>query len=322
VILLKNNQLFKVVNAKSSGFDSYEKGKIPFITNGFENNGFLGFVKSKLQDRVFTEDSVSVSAFCEATIQKAPFLARGNGGSGLKILVPQKKLGITDLLLVASYINRTQKWKYGFGRMITKDRLKKICQTIDLEKLKTKLSRQFNVESLLPKPIKSDSISHNKRWKEFSLEDLFEDITDGDYHVSSILDEGKTPFISCNTTDNGIAGYFKLPNLKTYEKCMTITSDGEYTFTPFYHPYKFNAQDNVLICKPKKSISLPIIFFVMLQLRRMRWRFSYGRKCYSNKIGKIKFKLPVTENDIINEKYIEKIVRNCYGWNLISNHFN
>lgn len=318
---MENNLLFKVVNAKSTGFDSYEKGKIPFVTNGFTNNGFLGFVKPKLKDKVFVEDAISVSAFCEATVQKAPFLPRGNGGSGLKILVPNKKISISDLLLVASYINKSHKWRYSFGRMVTKERLQKICKTIDLEKLKKKLSRQFHIESLLPKPKKPISVNHNVNWKEFSLNDLFEDITDGDYHVSSILDEGKTPFISCNTINNGLAGYFKIPDSKTYEKCMTITSDGEYTFTPFYHPYKFNAQDNVLICKPKKWVSLPIIFFTMLQLRMMRWRFSYGRKCYSNKIGKIKFKLPVTDNGNINEKYIENIVQNCYGWDIVLKNF-
>lgn len=319
---MENKELFDIVNAKSDAFENYECGDIPFVTNGFENNGVLGFVKSKEKDRVFRKDCICISAFCEATVQKAPFIARGNGGSGLKILIPNDKISMDDLLLVASYINKAHQWKYNYGRMITKERLRKISEFINISKLRNSVTTKINIESLLPKPSQKIKITHNSKWKEFTLTQLFNEISEGDYHVSSILTNGEIPFISCNSENNGLAGYFEIPVSQTYEKCMTITSDGEYAFTPFYHPYKFNAQDNVLICKPNKETTLPIIFFVMFQLRRMQWRFSYGRKCYSNKIDKIKFKLPITDDSSIDEKYIEHLVTNCYGWNLVQKYFN
>ena len=74
-------KLFTVEKAKSKGFENYEKGDVPFITNGIGNNGVQGFVKPNETARVFTIDAICVSAFCEATVQKAPFLPRGNGGS-------------------------------------------------------------------------------------------------------------------------------------------------------------------------------------------------------------------------------------------------
>jgi hypothetical protein len=118
--------LFTIKKAKSKGFESYEKGNVPFITNGIGNNGVQGFVTPNDTDRVFQTDSICVSAFCEVTIQKAPFLPRGNGGSGLSILIPKKKMELDELLFHAAYINQVYGWRFSYGRMITKDRLKEM----------------------------------------------------------------------------------------------------------------------------------------------------------------------------------------------------
>jgi hypothetical protein len=117
-------KLFTIQKAKSKGFESYEKGDIPFITNGIGNNGVQGFVKPNETARVFKTDAICVSAFCEATVQKAPFLPRGNGGSGLSVLVPKQTMSLDELLLHASYINKVYGWRFSYGRMIKMDRLK------------------------------------------------------------------------------------------------------------------------------------------------------------------------------------------------------
>lgn len=117
-------KLFAIQKAKSTGFENYEKGNIPFITNGIGNNGVQGFVKPNETARVFKTDAICVSAFCEATVQKAPFLPRGNGGSGLSVLVPKQTMILDELLLHASYINKVYGWRFSYGRMIKLDRLR------------------------------------------------------------------------------------------------------------------------------------------------------------------------------------------------------
>ena len=77
---MKIEELFIPHTARSSGFKSYEAGKVAFITNGFKRNGVLGFVKPKPADKVFRFTGIALSAFCEATVQMPPFIARGNGG--------------------------------------------------------------------------------------------------------------------------------------------------------------------------------------------------------------------------------------------------
>lgn len=118
--------LFKVTNAKSKGFKRYKHGKIPFISNGFADNGLVGFVTPNKNDRVFNKDSICISAFCEATVQKAPFLPRGNGGSGLKVITPLNEMNFEELLFNAAYINRVYSWKFSYGRMVTSARIKEM----------------------------------------------------------------------------------------------------------------------------------------------------------------------------------------------------
>lgn len=119
-------KVFKLTNAKSKGFDSYDVGDVPFISNGMLNNGIVGYVTPLELDRVFETKGICISAFCEATIQNPPFLPRGNGGSGLIVLTPLK--GMTDEMMIyyAAYINMYCNWRFSYGRMVTLERLKKL----------------------------------------------------------------------------------------------------------------------------------------------------------------------------------------------------
>lgn len=118
--------IFKVTNAKSKGFESYDDGNVPFISNGKLNNGIVGYVTPLEIDRVFEEKGICISAFCEATIQNPPFLPRGNGGSGLIVLTPLKPMNEELLTFYAAYINKYCNWMFSYGRMVTMERLKKI----------------------------------------------------------------------------------------------------------------------------------------------------------------------------------------------------
>jgi hypothetical protein len=81
-------KLFRLRTATAAGFNRYKQGDVAYVTNGFRSNGVIGFVKPEADDDVFTFSGIAVSAFCEATVQIPPFVARGNGGSGLVVLEP------------------------------------------------------------------------------------------------------------------------------------------------------------------------------------------------------------------------------------------
>ena len=318
-VLLKMNdshefplsRLFTVQKGKGGYRENLEIGKTPLVSATNKENGVLAHVDiiPTFLAPMITVERVTGQAY----VQTMDFATVPDD---LFVLVPKEKISLKKLFYVSAQIN-LQKWRTNYSRKATPKRLRKL--KLNLTNFK---EEKLNIVQRLPETKEIRVLKNNLRYKEFSLRDLFKVITLGDFHVSSELDEGAIPFISCSTTKNGIIGSFDIPLNQTYEKCMTITSDGEYTFTPFYHPYKFNAQDNVLICQPKEETTLPIIFFIMFQLRQMQWRFSYGRKCYSNKIDKIRFMIPINQDNTINEECIKNLLKNCYGWYLVEKSFS
>lgn len=146
------------------------------------------------------------------------------------------------------------------------------------------------------------------RLSRFKLKAVFSEVKTGDYHASSRLKQGNIPLISCKTEGHGVEGHFNIPTEKTYSNCVTIACDGT-PLTTFYHPYRFAAKDNVLVCIPRKDAKLTTIFYAVAYLNKERWRFSYGRKSYSNKIDKLSIPFPATPNGKIDENKIEEILQ-------------
>jgi len=151
----------------------------------------------------------------------------------------------------------------------------------------------------------------NDKTSRLKLELIFSEVSHGDYHASSQLEEGKTPLISCKTEktpEHGVEGYFKIPREKIYRNCVTITCDGDQPSTASFHPYDIAVKDNVLICKPKQGIKLTTLLYAISCINKERWRFSYGRKCYRNKFDLLTVPFPVDSKGKIDQKRIDEIL--------------
>lgn len=169
-------------------------------------------------------------------------------------------------------------------------------------------------------------IKKNSNLKEVPITDLFETpIKTGYYHVSGILDIGNIPLVSCVSENGGFEALIESPNTVVekvrakdqkiqvnHKHKITIASDGM-PLTSFYHFYKFTAKDNVLVCNPKEKYKFTTLLFIVTQLNSLRWRFSYGRKCYENKAHKIYIYLPY-KDDKIDEDYISTLFKNSPVW--------
>ena len=160
-----------------------------------------------------------------------------------------------------------------------------------------------------------------KKHKFFSLKQLFKDVEKGYFHASNQLDEGNTPLIGCGFLNQGLEGFFDLPEDKTHKSAITIAGDGSYPLSAFYHPYRFGAKDNVTVCVPKSDTLLSVLFYILLVINNERWRFSYGRKCYSRKIENLKFSLPIDDNEELDKEYMKEIVtRSSPYWKYLEKH--
>ena len=160
-----------------------------------------------------------------------------------------------------------------------------------------------------------------ERQKEISITELFQTpIETGEFHVSGEMDDGKIPLISTSAVNNGVEKYVDVSSEKTVVHAITIASDGT-PLTSYYHYYKFVAKDNVMVCLPRYQYRFTTLLYITTQLNRLRWRFSYGRKCYLNKVDKIKIYLPVTKSGTIDEGYIEYLAKSLPSWQMLAKLF-
>lgn len=313
----KVSDIFDVVTAKSKSIEDYSEGSVPFISNGFYNNGIISLVEPFDSDRVINELAICVSAFCEATVQKPPFIGRGNGGSGITILIPKnKKIKYSDLIGYASFINTNIKWRFSYGRMVTKGRISdeiiqdfKYDKKFTLEKLKEKLPKQNMNEMINP----TDLSFHS-----FLLTDLF-DLQHGDFHSLAAIDEGIYPTVSRIDNNNGIVGYYdKIEEANIYPSKIitvsTVTGDSFVQLDPFI------STDNVVLLTPKKELKTETLFYISLMINREKWRWMYGRQCYKTKFATTKIMIPSKSEKEIDEKLISEIFEKHWGWNMIKDY--
>jgi hypothetical protein len=115
---------FEVLNGKSSGEKNYREGDCPYISSGDSTNSIIRLVDNE-EDEVFSDGGITITAFGQAYIQPWSFMARGNGGSAVRILKPKFRMSINDLIWFASQIN-AQKWRFFYGRMAIKSRLERL----------------------------------------------------------------------------------------------------------------------------------------------------------------------------------------------------
>lgn len=311
----KIDDVFELHTAKSGSFTSHRAGTVTFVTNGFKNNGVLGFVKPLASDKVFSFLGIALSAFCEATVQIPPFIARGNGGSGLIVLEPKQSLSAAQLSYIAAFINKDLGWRFSWSRQASVDRVRRleIPDPADCD-------ITYNMKALLP------NASEVNRWKvrpifRFVSLDSVYNMRSGDYHNASSLPEGDIPLVSCGDANNGIMAFVNVPQDHVYNHRLTIAFNGMNTLTAKYHPYQFATKDDVAVCEPREPLRLSTEVFIQLMLNRERWRYSYYRKCYMDKLKRFSIPLPV-KNGGLDEDTMESILAAHPYWQFVKTRYS
>jgi hypothetical protein len=125
---------FDVKNGKSTGEKNYQEGDTPYISSGDMSNSIIRLVDSEIGE-VFSDGGITVTAFGQAYVQPWPFMARGNGGSSVRVLIPKYNMSFSELVWFASQIN-AQKWRFFYGRMSIKSRLERLEITSPHKRIK------------------------------------------------------------------------------------------------------------------------------------------------------------------------------------------
>lgn len=119
------NVFFTVVGGKSAGESNYLAGSCPYISSGDSQNSIIRLVND-VEGEVFEQGAITVTCFGQAYVQPWRFMARGNGGSSVRVLIPKYKMTYSELAWFAAQINM-QRWRFFYGRMAIQKRLKMLA---------------------------------------------------------------------------------------------------------------------------------------------------------------------------------------------------
>ena len=128
--------------------------------------------------------------------------------------------------------------------------------------------------------------------KAMRIGQLFE-VQSGDYHATQReLGPGPIPLVSCGDINHGFVGYFDIPEERQYKESVTVAYNGQPLAAKF-RPYVFGAKDDVGILVPRVPMNERALIYVATMLNAKRWRYSYGRKCFKNKLESVEVEVPV-----------------------------
>lgn len=309
------DDLFHVHRARSRLFDEYEPGAVAYVSNGSSTNGVVGFVEPQDGDRVFDFTGIVVNAFsrapnsCGARIQTPPFIACSRSGNGLLVLEPKRPLSTGQLAYLAAYLNRVHGWRFTWYRQATMDRFTGLPIPDDPPET------QFPVAELLPERADGAAAILPLSLKRVPLGTLF-DLRPGDYHAEADLPPGTMPLVSCGDEDNGVVAFVEAPENHIYRHQLTIALNGR-PLTTKYHPYFFAAKDDVAVATTRTPLCLTTLLFVQAMLNRERWRYSYYRKCFMDKLRRFEMALPATGDGALDEEGMARVVKATPYWRLL-----
>ena len=124
-------------------------------------------------------------------------------------------------------------------------------------------------------------------------------VQSGEYHVMKDLDSGAVPLVSCGDTDNGVIGYFDIPEDHQFQGAITVAYNGSWPIMAKFHPYKFGTKDDVAVLLPLLPMSNLALLYVAALLNQMKWRYSYGRKCFKEKLEGVILPVAVVRSDTV-----------------------
>ena len=147
------------------------------------------------------------------------------------------------------------------------------------------------------------------RFKSVPINDIISKMERGDCKPLTNTPEGTMPVVTTTESNNGIDGFYSVPDAKIFENAITIPTNGS-KYRAFYHPYKFAAVPDVLVCTLQPDYNdLDIKLFICAEINKSSWRFSWFRKCNEIKMHKdVQIIFPVDKKGEIDRVFIARQV--------------
>ena len=206
---------------------------------------------------------------------------------------------------IAAYINEALRWRFSWYRQTSLERIRRL-----LVPNPAKSHITYDVKALLPR-LKLKARTWRLSLKPYCLDTIY-DLVPGEYHAASTLKRGKIPLVSCGDQNNGIIGFVAVQKENVNSHKLTIAFNGS-PLTTKYHPYRFAAKDDVAVCHPRRNLRLSTELFIQMMMNQERWRYSYYRKCYLDKLKRFMVSLPTVNNEL-DEDTMQAVMESLPYW--------
>lgn len=201
-----------------------------------------------------------------------------------KILLPTNSKGEPDFDFMESFV--------------------KIKETQKNEKYRKYLNERIE----LLKDFKPTEPIKNKEWKEFFLNDIFNEIQRGKRLKKGDHKQGEMPYVSSTGLNNGVDGYIGNKNgVRIFSYCLTLANSGSVGST-FYQPFKFIASDHVTKLK-NEDFNQYIYKFISSIVKRLGVKYSFNREMNDTRIKREKILLPINEKKQPDFEYMENYMK-------------
>lgn len=324
----KIKDVFKVVNSKPYHKLNLniENGEIPYITRTSFNNGLECFV----QDRDFIlnpNNTISIGAENVTFFYQEKKYITGNK---MYYLINKNINRYTGLFITQSLQNSVKNCGFGYSKGLTGTRLKNRIVFLPInskgqpnwefmenymrkieEKQKQKAIKYYSdkIKNLQNSLMKNKFDLNNIEWKEFKISNFFEVSGTITTHPTKLKPNGKTPRITCASTNNGLdTTYDNEPT----EKGKILTVDSATIGYVAYQENDFIATDHVekIMFKNGKNMNRYLGLFIKQCIdNSVLSKYGYGYKFSQNRIKKQIIKLPVNSKGQPNLEFMENFMR-------------
>ena len=297
-------------------------GNNPYITRTDKNNGIYGFITE--QDYKLNKGNVITIGSDTQTVFYQPHSFYT--GQSIQILTNDYMNKYTGLYLVSLLKIVLKKFNWGGnGATLTRLNNTRILIPIDdkgmpnydymEEYMKSKEKELIKKYQNYIKNIKCNGLeeeiirSNSVKWKEFYINEIFQDIQRGKRLTKANFITGNIPYVSSSSESNGINEFIgNKENVRIFENCITLANSGSVGST-FYHPYKFVASDHVTHLKNNK-FNKYIYLFLASVIKRLKSKYNFNREINNTRLKREVIILPITENGNIDYKFIEEYMKN------------
>ena len=146
------------------------------------------------------------------------------------------------------------------------------------------------------------------KWKPFYFTEVFTEIQRGRRLKKADHEEGKTPYVSSTSCNNGVDGFIgNKGGIRKFSDCLTLANSGS-VGCAFYHNYTFVASDHVTKLK-RSGVDKYAYLFMIPIVNRLAEKYSFNREINDERIKREKLLFPATDEGEIDFVFMSSFMK-------------